>query len=216
MKYLLVFFICFLVSGILFGLTVLLQRALKKKPTLQMFAMPAVALIPAILVCTNSQRTILAFYNLIDYRLWALAVLTAGAVSRFVQMAEREYTPTPRIEIKCLAAAAMEIVQRFFMQTFALWLLQIFGLKEWVCILITAVVFAADIYVQTLFTSERNFKKTSIEAIASFVFSMGIGYVFFASQCFVMPVFAHVLERAKATKLEEKRSREKEMDLKAR
>lgn len=34
-----------------------------------------------------------------------------------------------------------------------------------------------------------------IELIASFIFSMGIGYVFYSSECFLFGVLAHIAER---------------------
>lgn len=81
------------------------------------------------------------------------------------------------------------------MQTLAMGLLQNFGLKEAACIPINACVFVADIFFESIFDRERSLKNTLVEAFASFVFSMGIGYVFYVSGCFAIPMLAHATER---------------------
>lgn len=88
------------------------------------------------------------------------------------------------------------------MQTFICVLLIHMGEKEWCAILINAMVWCAGILVSTLFSKEREWGKIIIEVVSSFAFSVGIGYVFFLSGCFVIPMVAHALERFASVLLE--------------
>lgn len=100
----------------------------------------------------------------------------------------------------------MEILQRVMMQTFVCGLLLKWGLKPVWGILITALIWCADQFVTVIFFSrEKEWKKTLIENLSSFVFSIGIGYVFFGSACFVLPMLAHAAERFVTKKIERKR-----------
>ena len=48
---------------------------------------------------------------------------------------------------------------------------------------------------------EAAFMEIIIEVFASFAFSIGIGYVFWASGCLVIPMFSHALERYATNKI---------------
>lgn len=194
-NYLLVFALCFAVSGALFGLTVLLQTKVVKKEVLWPFCMPFAALIPAVAVILLFKRTPFNFASLGAWKLWMVALGSAVAAAFIVQLKKERAENRAFAGLQCLEGASMEIVQRVFMQTLALGLIRGLGLKEPACILINACVFAADIFVQALACRERNYRNTLVEAAASFVFSMGIGYVFYASGCFVIPMLAHAAER---------------------
>ena len=49
--------------------------------------------------------------------------------------------------------------------------------------------------VQAFVSKQKNFKHLFFEVLSSFVFSMGIGYVFYSSECLVIPMLAHAAER---------------------
>ena len=98
----------------------------------------------------------------------------------------------------------MEIPQRVMMQTFVCALLISWGKNSIWCILINACIWCMDIFVQAFILRQNNFRKILIEIIASFVFSIGIGYVFWTSECLVIPMVNHALERYIPNKIKTK------------
>ena len=52
-----------------------------------------------------------------------------------------------------------------------------------------------DILVQAFIIRQTNYRKIMIEVISSFVFSIGIGYIFLNSECLIIPMISHSLER---------------------
>ena len=95
----------------------------------------------------------------------------------------------------CIEAACMEIPQRVMMQTFVCGILSMQKLNTLWSIFITALIWCAGILVQAFVSKQMNFKHLFLEVVASFVFSMGIGYVFYSSECLVIPMLAHAAER---------------------
>lgn len=195
LAYLLVFAICFAISGILFALTIFLQNKVVKKDSFSQFTMPMAALIPAVVTVLIFDKAPFDFASLGNWKLWLIALATAMVAALIVQLKKKRAGKDSPLGRQCLEAASMEIVQRVFMQTLAWGLLQTFGLQGVACIPINACVFVADIFFESIFDRERNVKNTLVEALASFAFSMGIGYVFYASGCFVIPMLAHAAER---------------------
>lgn len=212
MKYVLVFVIGFALSGIMYGLTVLLQILCAKKNCfrLQGFCMPAVGLVLAVPVIIYFDILPFNFDSLSDWKMWALAAGTAIISGLFVQLSKREKSPSESLLLSCAEGAAMEIVQRIMMQTFVLGLLMKWGLESAWCIVINAFIFCADIFVAAMFAGGKNIKKLVIEAAASVIFSFGIGYVFYIGGCFVIPMLAHAAERLLSGVLEARRTRARE------
>ena len=49
--------------------------------------------------------------------------------------------------------------------------------------------------VQAAIFQQRRLRALLGDLLASFVFSLGIGYVYFRSECLLLPMLAHALER---------------------
>lgn len=94
-----------------------------------------------------------------------------------------------------MEAASIEIAQRLMMQTFVMLLLDHWKCLTIWCVLINALIWCLDILVQPVLLRQPVKKGILIELIASFIFSMGIGYVFYSSECFLFGVLAHIAER---------------------
>ena len=64
------------------------------------------------------------------------------------------------------------------------------------CILINALIWCGDIIFQAVVIQKQvSVKKLLIEVISSFVFSIGIGYVFYAARCIILPLsLIHILK----------------------
>lgn len=211
MKYFLTFLIGFAVCGAIFGLCVLLQNICYKRKhfLLQGFCMPLVGLVLAVVMGILTREAPFEFGTLADLRLWLIGLATVAVSCGIVLLARRSQKSDVPLCIRCAEAAAMEIPQRVFMQTFICILLVRMGEKEECAILINAMVWCAGILVSTLFSKEREWGKIIIEMVSSFAFSIGIGYVFSLSGCFVIPMVAHALERFASVQLEKRLFKEK-------
>lgn len=163
-----------------------------------MFSPLLTAIIPTIVIWVLMGDYPFHFEKLIDYKVWGIAAVTLVATCAIVMFGTRTkeaYKPTELMEM-CIEAACMEIPQRAMMQTVILWLLLKWNLNPLSCILINALIWCVDIIFQAVVIQKQvSVKKLLIEVISSFVFSIGIGYVFFAAKCIILPMALHLLER---------------------
>ena len=194
-----VFLIGFLLSGIWFGGQMLTSIILYKKKLnkIEMFRPLISGIIPAIIVCVVTKTNPLKLSGFLNIKAWIIAILTVLLVSIIIKMKkteEREGAEDSLFGI-CVEAAFMEVPQRAMMQTFVFALLKYFGLNVAWGILITALIWCAGIVLQAFMKKVFDMHKLIMELLASFVFSLGIGYVFWQSQCLLIPMFCHALER---------------------
>lgn len=208
MSYVLICVTAFAVSGILYGLNVLLQKlAAKEKCYRAMpFCMQIVSFPFAVAVCIIFDRIPFDFKSLISWQMWLTAIATVVISSLVVLVAGRKRTSDETIALRCFEAATMEIVQRVFMQTFIYGLLRFNGLKVFMAIPLNAIVFCADIAVEAIICRDKNLKKIAYEMLSSMLFSLGIGFVYFISNCFVIPMLAHAAERFVTASIENRRN----------
>lgn len=91
----------------------------------------------------------------------------------------------------------MEIPQRLMMQSFVWYLLKLSNVEDamYISIIITAIVWCCSIFIQMRLSKNKLNKKIVIELLSSFVFSMGIGYLFAYSGFIVLSMVAHFIER---------------------
>ncbi len=99
-----------------------------------------------------------------------------------------------------MEAAFVEIAQRLMMQSFVMYLLDVWGCATVWCIFLNALIWCAGIITQGILSKQKMGKDIVFDLIASFVFSMGCGYVFYLSGCIVFSAAAHAVERAIMTK----------------
>lgn len=181
MLYPIVFIIGFLLSGIWFSFHIYVSQKLKNTKKALMFSPLLTAIIPTIIIWLLMGDYPFHFEKLIDYKVWVIAAVTLVATCAMVMFGSRTkeaYKPTELIGM-CIEAACMEIPQRAMMQAIVLWLLLKWNLNLLSCILINALIWCGDIIFQAVVIQKQvSVKKPLIEVISSFVFSIGIGYVF--------------------------------------
>lgn len=198
MLYPIVFIIGFLLSGIWFSFHIYVSQKLKNTKKALMFSPLLTAIIPTIIIWLLMGDYLFHFEKLIDYKVWVIAAVTLVATCAMVMFGSRTkeaYKPTELIGM-CIEAACMEIPQRAMMQAIVLWLLLKWNLNLLSCILINALIWCGDIIFQAVVIQKQvSVKKPLIEVISSFVFSIGIGYVFYAARCIILPMALHSLER---------------------
>lgn len=93
----------------------------------------------------------------------------------------------------------MEIPMRLMMQNFVCLLLNLWKEDILYGIIINGLIWCFSVLVQAAIT--KQYEGIIIDLAASFVFSLGIGYVYLESECIIFAVTAHMLERFIGTKM---------------
>ena len=196
MWYCLSFLIGFLLSGACYGGNLLLQSFCIKKKIywLQRMSMMIISIIPTIIIGICFYSHPFHFISIFNWKLWLLAIVTVIVTSLIIMLKHVPYEDEP-LALLYIEAACMEIPQRVMMQTFVCGILSMQKLNTLWSIFITALIWFAGILVQAFVSKQKNFKHLFLEVSASFVFSMGIGYVFYSSECLSIPMLAHAAER---------------------
>jgi hypothetical protein len=203
MLYPVIFIIGFLLSGIWFAINMFLSVKLRNKKNLLMFSPMFSAIIPAIIIWLLMGDHPFHFEKLFADRefadftcvLTAFTLLTTCALV-FCESQSKGTENLSELTEMCMEAACMEIPQRAMMQTFILWLLLKWNLNPLACILINALVWCGDILFQAVIIQKHiAVKKLVFEILSSFLFSLGIGFVFHATKCIILPMVMHALER---------------------
>ena len=197
--YLLVFTMGFLLSGLWFGCQFALATVIMNKKIwrLDMFKPLITGIIPTVIICLWGNYNILSFERALVPSLWGIALLTVMVTSSIIIVgADRKNEKNiHKLFPRCVEAACMEIPQRAMMQSFTEVVLIYFGLNGFISIWITALIWCAAQCVQLLLFKQKATKTFWIEMIASFVFSLGIGYSFWASKFIPMTMLCHGIER---------------------
>ena len=196
MWYCLSFLIGFLLSGACYVGNLLLQIFCIKKKIyrLQRMSMVIISIIPTIIIGICFCSHPFHFISIFNWKLWLLAIATVILTSLIIMLKHESHEDEPLAPL-CIEAACMEIPQRVMMQTFVCGILSMQELNTLWSIFITALIWCAGILVQSFVSKQKNFKHLILDVFASFMFSMGIGYVFYFSECLVIPMLAHATER---------------------
>ena len=199
MVYIYVFFLGFILSGVWFTCHMVINQYISKKHcNIIEEVLPLLsAFLPTVIICIVSKKHPFHLETLCNLELWGIALLTVCITSLiiiFLKIRNKENN-TKKLFKKCVEAAFMEIPQRVMMQTFIYVLLICWNQNSIWCIFINACIWCLDILVQAFIIRQTNYRKIMIEVISSFVFSIGIGYIFLISECLIIPMISHGLER---------------------
>lgn len=186
----------FALSGILFGLTVVLSNIRAK--VVRQFLMPIISIIPAIILFKITRVNMFNLYNLFDGISWIILIITNIIVIKFVTLNSSNLLLSRKeILVNGLEGLMMEIPQRVLMQNFVFSLLlywKVANSNLW-CILVNANIWCMGILVQALIMKRKLHKTLFIEILSSFIFSIGVGYVFIRTELILLPMIAHFAER---------------------
>lgn len=204
MRCILAFLTGFCLSGLWFWLHTLLRMQLEAAASgkLEPIAPLLSAALPIVLICLASKSYPFHLSALADGQLWLLAlaaVLLTCLVKRLLCPAAEP--SGAGLAARCLEAACMEFPQRAMMQTFLCWYLSLLGLEPVWGIALCGGVWCLSIAVQAAILRQHGLRALLGDLLASLVFSLGIGYVYFRSECLLLPMLAHALERSIVTKL---------------
>ena len=205
MYYLLAGIAGFLLSGVWFGTQLWLKRIFIKagRSRYLFFAPLLAACIPTALLFFWEGTFFLRLSALSDGRAWILTLGTLLCTCLVKCLSSRKsFTPEkPSLLRPCAEAAFMEVAQRLMMQTFVMQLLTLWGCRTYWCVCITALIWCAGILLQPLLLRQKPNRELVVDLAASFIFSMGAGYVFYQTGCILFSMAAHAAERLITMKL---------------
>ena len=191
----------FLLSGIWFGLLFLFigfaQRLVNLKWLLHLRTLFA-SIIPIVIIAVTVGLYPVQVEELNKANIYLVAhltvLITTAIVSRKKQGVHRKGR---ELIIYGLDGAFMEIPQRLMMQSFIYGFLKLIGVSvlDHYTVLATALIWCMGIGIQALLKGEHFDKDLFIDLIASFVFSLGIGYVYQRTGLILITMTAHFLER---------------------
>ena len=179
----------FLLSGIWYATNIFLLNIFANKgwKVAGHFSPLLASLLPLAAISLYRGYLPLNLHMLFNYQLWAIVVATLIITCLVIRLKKTCHHNKYKLLGLCMEAASIEIAQRLMMQTFVMLLLDHWKCLTIWCVLINALIWCLDILVQPVLLRQPVKKGILIELIASFIFSMGIGYVFYSS--------AHIAER---------------------
>lgn len=187
----------FLLSGMWYATNILLLNIFANKgwKAATPFSAFLASLLPLAAISLYRGYLPLNLHMLFNYQLWAIVFVTLIITCLVIRLKKNCHHNEYGLLGLCAEAASIEIAQRLMMQTFVMLLLEHWKCHTIWCVLINALIWCLDIIVQPVLLRQPIKKEILIELIASFIFSMGIGYVFYSSECFLFGVLAHMAER---------------------
>lgn len=204
MRYLLAGSLGFLLCGVWFGSQLWLTHIFSKRGChhLIYFSPLFAACIPIVLIIRLNGLYSPQLSALSNGKLWALTAATLLVTCLIKGLSGKKCRTAEKRELAwiCMEAAFVEIAQRLMMQSFVMYLLDVWGCATVWCIFLNALIWCAGIITQGILSKQKMGKDIVFDLIASFVFSMGCGYVFYLSGCIVFSAAAHAVERAIMTK----------------
>ena len=192
-----------LLMGIWFGLEAVLANAFQKAKL--NFLMPLrhlfTAFIPTAAVLLLSNHLYLNLFSFSRGQYWLGSIAIAFIASAIVSIPRKQKTSALNLHevmAKVLDGILMEIPMRLMMQVFVWYILQLMGAAEaiYAGIIINALIWCSGIMIQNVLSKGKWNSKIWKKLIASFVFSLGAGFLLSASDCILFPMIAHALERA--------------------
>ena len=187
----------FLLSGVWYATNIFLLNTFVNKgwKVAGHFSPLFASLLPLAAISLYRGYLPLNLHMLLNYQLWAIVFVTLIITCLVIRLKKNCHHNEYGLLGLCAEAASIEIAQRLMMQTFVMLLLDHWKCLTIWCVLINALIWCLDILVQPVLLRQPVKKEILIELIASFIFSIGIGYVFFSSECFLFGVLAHIAER---------------------
>ena len=154
------------------------------------------SIIPLAFILPFSSLGVINIKSLIDWVGWAVIIITIAVTCLIVSLDDPGAQISKRaIFDSALNGIIMEIPQRMMMQSFVHLLLSAWNLNVSLSVPITAVIWCMGICMQCIIMGSKMSKSIVYELVASFVFSMGVGFVLLQKECIVFTMVAHSMQR---------------------
>lgn len=204
MLYLITLLAGFGISGLWFVTTLWIRvKFIKNGLEKYIWSTPLLAaIIPIIMISVKIGQfpTNLNFFG--NSKIWITALITVIITTTIKLFNSHKNIKIDNEELleMCANSACMEIAQRMMMQLIIVYMIGRFEGEPFWGIPITAIIWCMGLVTQALVVREKIDKDLFIDVIASFVFSMGMGTVFYNSGCIFISMLGHAAERFLVTK----------------
>lgn len=190
----------FVLSGVWFGLSMILNIIFTKYKLYIMnrFRAAIAAVIPTTFILIVSGRYVFNLKGIFDATSWGIVALTVLVTVLIITRKSKKSTMKGKeLLLYGFDGVLMEIPQRLMMQSFMWYLLELWIVENaaYYSILSTAIVWCISIIIQNFICKVKIDADTYIELLASFIFSIGIGFVFISTELILVTMFAHFCER---------------------
>ncbi|WP_238483789.1 hypothetical protein [Anaerosporobacter faecicola] len=200
LKIILCFIIALCILAIWFGLLSVISTILKKskKPLLLHFT-TILASIPIICVtCFMNGYDFMNIHSFVNIKLYLITLVTAGITALIISTKEnRNYKYGRELLWWGIDGVFMEIPQRLMMQSFLYGIMKLLKVPriDIYTIIVTSCIWCIGIAIQNKMMKQRFGREWFLETLSSFIFSMGIGYVYQESGLLVISMLGHFCER---------------------
>jgi hypothetical protein len=198
------FLVAFLIGGIIFGCSTLLQSFFNKSKRFKWlisYSFPICSIIPVVVLflVTPREVTVLNFSGFLDLTNFALFILAFLVPALIITFKAKKLTNVSKgvVVNEFISGAAMEIPQRLFMQTFFVVILSVYHINhgEVIAIFLNALIWCLFILTQAIILKQKFNAQFMIEEVTSFIFSVIVGFLFMRSNLILYPMLAHGMER---------------------
>lgn len=193
-----------LLSGIWFGLNIIINVLASKLKSawLARYSVLFSAFLPTFFILNNSSLSLWNIGSVTDIKNWLMTLITALVTSVIVVNNKVEILPSGKeIFYYALDGIFMEVPQRMMMQSFIHMMLNVSEKRIFMTPLLTAIVWCISICIQCIIMKQEFGKSVLCELLASFVFSVGVGYVLMETRFIGFTMIAHFFERLVSTYL---------------
>lgn len=199
-RFLLCVILGFLLSGVWFGLNLITGVLIQKLKIrwLSCFSSLFASIIPVFIIASVWGIYPVQISGLHNITVYFVAIATVVITSAIIARKKSTgYKNGKELLLWGLDGLLMEIPQRLMMQSFIYGILSSEGIPSLslYTVLATALVWCLGILAQALLSKERFNNDLLIDIISSFVFSLGIGYVYQKTGLIVVSMIAHFCER---------------------
>ena len=208
MVYILIATFCgVLLSGVWFGLRTVVEIIANrtKIKCFSTFSVVISAIIPLIIIFKYYNLYWLNYKSIVDWKNWLLVLAVVGVTSGIISV-NKQNSDLKGLDLfkYAIDGIFMEIPQRLMMQTFVCLLLSIWNMNIYFSVPITAIIWCMSICIQYIILRIKFDSVLLYEVLASFVFSIGVGYVLIKTEFIGFTMIAHFMERMLSTMIRKK------------
>lgn len=200
LSFLLTILLGFLLSGIWFGLVFINGKIINKYKSSWILPLnPLLAsIIPIFIISIVMGIYPVQIEGIQDLGVYVIAIVTVFVTTAIITRKKlAEHKGCKELLIYALDGVLMEIPQRLMMQSFIYGMLKVLGVEllNLYSIIATAIIWCMGILMQNFLAGQHLDKDIITDVLASFVFSIGIGYVYQRTGFIVITMIAHFSER---------------------
>ncbi len=200
----------FLLSGIWFGFCFIIGALISKLKILWLLYLNSVlgSIIPTLFIAATMGLYPIQINGMQNKRVYFAAIVTVVITTAVItRKKSKKCRKGKDLLIWGLDGILMEIPQRLMMQSFVYGILKLLGVSSinFYTIIATALIWCMGIGMQTVLAKKPLDGDLFFDILSSFIFSLGIGYVYQQTGLIVITMMAHFSERVLSSSFLRKR-----------